>query len=148
MHVPQAQTWQVPPKPQKIYTDLYEDLKELRVKAFQVTIMPDVKRYMRDIIVFLRMHRAVSGGIAPITSIEFEILLRYMCAFRNYDFASPTFVQVSALIYFPLRLKMVAPDEETSLAWGSDPELVGEMLKRWSPELIIEDVINKVAPPL
>ena len=50
-----------------------ENLTQLANKAF---VGADVKRYMADIVVFLRMHRAVAGGISAGASRYFEWLVK------------------------------------------------------------------------
>lgn len=36
----------------------------------------EIKRYMMDIVVFLRMHRAVAGGVSAKATKDFEFLVR------------------------------------------------------------------------
>jgi hypothetical protein len=36
----------------------------------------EVRRYLQDIVVFLRLHRAVDGGVTPRATRQFEFLAR------------------------------------------------------------------------
>lgn len=49
----------------------------IKAMANDVAVGIEIKRYMQDLIVFLRMHRAVSGGISARATKDFEELVRY-----------------------------------------------------------------------
>ena len=62
------------------------NLKQIQVLnkfAESVTISIDVKRYLYDVLIFLRRHRAVAGGITPLATKHFELLARYIPAFQR-----------------------------------------------------------------
>lgn len=44
----------------------------------KVRISAEIKSYIQNIATFLRMHRAVSGGISPRASQHFDILVKYV----------------------------------------------------------------------
>lgn len=44
---------------------LFQMIGVLRELSDGVTISAQVSRYMQDVVVFLRLHRAVAGGISP-----------------------------------------------------------------------------------
>ena len=44
--------------------------------ADDVTVGVEIRRYMFDLVVFLRMHRAVAGGISTRATKDFEELVR------------------------------------------------------------------------
>lgn len=52
-------------------------MDNLRVMAEGVTVSVEIKRYILDIIIFLRMHRAVAGGASARATKDFESLVRY-----------------------------------------------------------------------
>ena len=54
----------------------YQDLEFLMAKGFDVHIGVEVKRYLFNIVAFLRMHRAVQGGITSRASKHFELLAK------------------------------------------------------------------------
>ena len=53
-----------------------KDLSTLSRLAQSVAIKAEVRRYLQDIVVFLRMHRAVDGGVTARASRDFEQLAR------------------------------------------------------------------------
>jgi hypothetical protein len=54
----------------------------LRQLSEDVTISAEVNRYMQDVVVFLRLNRAVSGGVSPKATIYLDRLVRY--GFRSH----------------------------------------------------------------
>jgi hypothetical protein len=53
----------------------------IKAMADDVAVSIEIKRYMLDLIVFLRMHRAVCGGISTRATKDFEELVRYFADF-------------------------------------------------------------------
>lgn len=41
-------------------------------------ISPEVRRYLQDIVVFLRLERGVAGGVSPFATSQFEVLTRFV----------------------------------------------------------------------
>jgi hypothetical protein len=54
----------------------YQDIESLQSQCDNVTITAEVHRYIHNIIVFLRIHRAVEGGISPVATKYFEKLVK------------------------------------------------------------------------
>lgn len=54
-----------------------QDLDELLSQRKAITITIDVKRYIQDIIVFLRMHRAMGGGMTTQSTRHMDLLVKY-----------------------------------------------------------------------
>lgn len=52
-------------------------LDNLKAMAEDVTIGIEIKRHMLDIVIFLRMHRAIAGGASARATKDFELLVRY-----------------------------------------------------------------------
>jgi hypothetical protein len=50
----------------------------IKAMADDVAVGIEIKRYMLDLIVFLRMHRAVCGGVSARATKDFEELVRYL----------------------------------------------------------------------
>lgn len=51
-------------------------LENLREMAEDVTISIEIKRHILDTVIFMRMHRAVAGGVSPRATKDFELLVR------------------------------------------------------------------------
>lgn len=49
---------------------------DIRTRAGEVAISSDIRRYLLDIVVFLRMHRAVKSGVTAQATIDFEVLVK------------------------------------------------------------------------
>lgn len=43
----------------------------------------EVKCYIQNIVTFLRVHRAVDGGMTPRATIFFNTLVKYICLWIN-----------------------------------------------------------------
>ena len=54
-----------------------KQIQVLSKSAESVTVSIDVKRYLHDVLIFLRRHRAVAGGVTPLATKHFELLARY-----------------------------------------------------------------------
>lgn len=57
-------------------------LEDLREMAEDVTISIEIKRHILDTVIFMRMHRAVAGGVSPRATKDFELLVRLFCLLR------------------------------------------------------------------
>lgn len=73
---------------------------------------------------------------------------RSLAALNNVDYVTPALVGLAARKVYLHRIRLVAPEKERSVAWGSDVELVRKMLKGITPDVVIEDVLSMVGAPL
>lgn len=55
-----------------------QELENLSALAATAYVSTEIKRYMSDIVVFLRMHRAVVGGISTKATRDFEYLVKFV----------------------------------------------------------------------
>ncbi len=53
-----------------------QDICKLAQDSQRATFNMEVRRYLQDIVVFLRLHRAVDGGVTPRATRQFEFLAR------------------------------------------------------------------------
>lgn len=113
-----------------------------------VIIVPEMKRYIYDIIIFVRTHRCVNTGLPGSAIPEMQLLSKALCVLFNKGFVIPSIVKLAARKLLPLKIRMIRPEHEPSLQWGSDPELVNELMKRMTPQLVVEDILRKVSPPV
>ncbi|KAH3678563.1 hypothetical protein WICMUC_001372 [Wickerhamomyces mucosus] len=113
-----------------------------------ITILPELKRYIYDIVIFVRNHRVVDTGLPTVYLAELELMSRALCVIFNREFVIPTIVKLSARKLIPLHLTLINYKDEPSLQWGGDIEIAKELMKRMTPEIVIEDVLRKVDPPL
>lgn len=122
--------------------------EEFRKRAEKITIVPDIRQYIQDTVLFVRNHRLVAKGVSPKASKDLEFLVRLLCVLHDYDFATPSLVAVAARKLFPFRIEICNPKDEPSLKYGGDIKIVTQWMKKWDTELVVEDVINVVPPPL
>lgn len=125
-----------------------KELDNCREKLAQIKIIPDLKVYMQNIVVFLRTHRVVRKGISPGAVKKFDLLLRILCVLDSSSFATPTLISLAARTLFPLKIELVAVQDEPTLHYGSDINLLEKWLPKWDAEMVVEDVLNTVPSPL
>jgi hypothetical protein len=116
--------------------------------AMRLTMVADIRRYMHDIVVFLRTHRLVRKGVSPKAAKDFEFLVRALCVLHDHDFVTPSIVAVAARKIFPLKIEMCEPQDEPTLQYGSDIKLVSKWIQKWDQELIVENVLDNASPPV
>ena len=114
----------------------------------KVTLTVDVMRYVQDIAVFVRMHRAVAAGATPLATRYFLKMCSSLACLHGLQYVTPSLVALAARKVFPHRLVFVTPTTERSMQYGSDVALVAEWLKDITPEAVIEDVLASVDCPL
>lgn len=128
--------------------DHLKDIFESRAKLLKIAIIPEIKRYILDIIIFIRNHRIVMDGIPTRFIKEFEVLVRCLAVINNYKYITPIIVKLAARKFFPLKINICSYEDEASLNWGSDINLIKMMMKKWNADLIVEDVLTTVQAPI
>jgi hypothetical protein len=108
----------------------------------------EIRGYLNNIIVFLRMHRAVADGVTPLGSRHLNALSKALAPLHGLSYISPSLVQLATRKVYPHRIVITAPECERSLQWGSSVEAVREMLAEVTVEDIIEEVLEAVEVPL
>ncbi|KAI1104899.1 hypothetical protein F4804DRAFT_169913 [Jackrogersella minutella] len=127
------------------------DITSLALLARQVTLDVEVLRYQMNIVSFLRMHRAVApggGGVTPQATRHFEQLSKCLAALHGLDFVTPSLVALAAKKVYPHRVRVVSPENERSMQWGSELAAVEALLDGVDAEYVIEDVLGMVEAPL
>lgn len=124
------------------------DITRLRQLSHHVAVDIDVTRYQMNIVSFLRMHRAVGGGITPQATRHFDTLVKSLAPLHGVDYVTPALVCLAARKVYLHRIKMVAPTRERSMQWGSDLGAIEKLLEGWGPEDVVEDVLQSVAAPV
>ncbi|KAI9890736.1 MAG: hypothetical protein M1814_003666 [Vezdaea aestivalis] len=125
-----------------------EEIDHLTTLSKKVLLGVEVKRYQQNIVVFLRMHRAVEGGMSIRATRHFDLLIRCMAPLHSLTYATPSLIALAARKIYPHRIRIVTPQKERSMQWGSDIEAVTTELSKASPQGIIEEVLDMVEAPL
>jgi len=123
-------------------------VQSLNRSANSTTISIDVKRYLHDILIFLRRHRAVAGGVTPLATKHFDLLARLLAPLHGLDFVTPSLVQLAARKIYRHRIAMISAQNERSLQYGSDLAAVEMLLKDVSPENVLDEVLDAIEVPL
>ena len=74
--------------------------------------------------------------------------MRCLAPLHGLDYVTPSLVALAARKVYPHRLKIVEPEMERSMQWGSELEAVREVLEGVTPEMVIDEVLRVVPAPL
>ncbi|EEY18103.1 conserved hypothetical protein [Verticillium alfalfae VaMs.102] len=124
------------------------DIAALARLSQGVQIDVDVLRYQMNLISFLRMHRAVGGGVSPTATKHFEQLIKALAPLHQLDYATPGLVALALRKVYLHRIQIVEPGQERSMQWGSELEAIEALLEDIGPEEVMEEVLDMVATPL
>jgi hypothetical protein len=128
-----------------------------------VKISSEVRAYLHNIVIFMRLHRAVAGGISAMATRHFNTLAQYVARQRNcthtnggsalaplhgLDYVSPSLVALAARKIYPHRIVITAAENERSMQWGSSLEAVKAVLEGVTAEDVVEEVLQSVDVPL
>ncbi|KAL8653738.1 MAG: hypothetical protein Q9210_001925 [Variospora velana] len=124
------------------------DIQNLLRQSKNVTVTAEAECYLQNIITFLRLHRAVGGGVTPRATRYFNTLIQCLAPLHGLEFVTPSLVDLAARKIYPHRVVLTVPDRERSLQYGSDLAAVRAYLDGMSAEAIVEDVLESVETPL
>ncbi|RKF72196.1 hypothetical protein GcM1_249258 [Golovinomyces cichoracearum] len=119
-----------------------QEIEHLIDLSNTAVINVEVKRYQMSIISFLRLHRAVAGGITASATRKFEKLAKCLAPLHNLNYVTPALVALAAKKIYSHRIRIVKPEEERSMQWGSDIEAVTALLEGIGAEEILEEVLG------
>lgn len=55
-----------------------QEISSLTKRIPHIRFSSEVRAYLQNIVVFMRLHRAVAGGVSPQATRHFELLVRYV----------------------------------------------------------------------
>lgn len=125
-----------------------DQLARMREKLPTVTMIPEIARYVQDIMVFIRTNRLVKSGVSPRVSKDLELFARSLCVLRDQEYVTPSIISTAARKMLPLKIELETPSKEPSLQWGGDLEVAKIWFSNWNTELLIESILETVPPPL
>lgn len=131
-----------------LYERTKQDIGSLASASQEVQIDIDVLRYLMNIASFLRVHRAVAGGVTPTSTRQLERLAKCMAALHRLDYVTPSLVAMATKKIYLHRIRIVEPSKERSMQWGSELCAIEAMLEELGPEEVMDDVLSMVTPPL
>lgn len=118
------------------------DIEQLSQLSDHVTVTIELKQYQQNIISFLRLHRAVAGGISAAATQHFDKLSKCLAPLHNLSYATPSLIDLAARKIYPHRIHIVEPEKERSMQWGSDVDAITAVLEGIGAEDVIEDVLG------
>jgi hypothetical protein len=65
-------------------------INQLRAQGQATTITPEIRRYLQDVVAFLRMERGVDGGVTPYATTLFLALSKWACSPTDFKTRSLT----------------------------------------------------------
>ncbi|KAF3046280.1 hypothetical protein E8E11_003533 [Didymella keratinophila] len=125
-----------------------EDLSTFGSRMSKVKISSEVRAYLHNIVVFMRLHRAVAGGISALATRHFNTLAYALAPLHGLEYISPSMVALAARKIYPHRVAITTPENERSLQWGSSLEAVKAVLDGVTAEDVVEEVLQSVEVPL
>ncbi|PYH97959.1 hypothetical protein BO71DRAFT_426515 [Aspergillus ellipticus CBS 707.79] len=121
-------------------------LDQLQQLSNSVSVGADIARYQQDITVFLRLSRAVSGGISTRSNLHFKSFSKLLAVLHGIDYLTPSIVALAAKKVFRHRIIVASPEEDRSLQYGSDFKAVSQVLGYANPDSILDGVLTLEAP--
>lgn len=142
-------------------------MDKLREASESVTTSAEVVRYIQDIVVFLRLSRAVGGGVSAkanfqlarfaesVEALSYSFLSsasltqfdRFLAPLHGIDYLTPSIVALAARKVFRHRIVVTAPGQDRSLQYGSDMVAVSHALADVTPDSILDGVLE-LEPPI
>ncbi|KAJ5431105.1 hypothetical protein N7445_008837 [Penicillium cf. griseofulvum] len=122
-------------------------MDQLRETSASVSTSAEVVRYIQDIVVFLRLSRAVAGGVSANANIQFSRFAQLLAPLHGIDYMTPSIVALAARKVFRHRIIVTPPGEDRSLQYGSNLHAVSHVLADVTPDSILDGVLA-LEPPL
>ncbi|KAK5069188.1 hypothetical protein LTR64_008658 [Lithohypha guttulata] len=123
-------------------------IDKIRAIGEACDITPEIRRYLQDIVTFIRLERGVDGGITPRASTDFLALAKYLGPLHSINFVTPSLVALAARKIYLHRIVIADPARERSMQYGSDSAAVMELLDGLTPEEVIGNVLATVPCPI
>ncbi|KAF2762705.1 hypothetical protein EJ05DRAFT_491055 [Pseudovirgaria hyperparasitica] len=125
-----------------------EDLETLSQLESSVRMSSDVRCYVHNIVVFLRMHRAVSSGITAAATRHVNVLSRALAPLHGLNYVTPSLVSLAARKIYTHRIVLTTPEGDRSIQWGSSIDAVRELLDGVTARDVIDEILETVEVPL
>lgn len=125
-----------------------EAIDKVRVMGEATAMTPEIRRYLQDIVTFLRIERGVDGAITPRATTHFVTLAKYLAPLHGINFVTPSLIALAARKVYTHRIKIAVPARERSMQYGSDLAAVDQLIDGLTPQEVIEIVLNTVQCPI
>ncbi|KAF2863191.1 hypothetical protein K470DRAFT_141657 [Piedraia hortae CBS 480.64] len=125
-----------------------DEIDSLRDNVQEVRITAEVRQYLHNIAVFMRLSRYVKGGVTAASTNHLRSLASALAPLHGLDYISPSLVELAAKKVYPHRLILATVESERSMQWGSNPRAVRDLLDGIDVDDVIELVLESVEPPI
>jgi hypothetical protein len=125
-----------------------EDLVLLASQIKSVRMSAEIRAYLHNIIAFLRLHRAIAGGVSGLASRYLDTLSRALAPLHGLDYVPPSLVALATRKVYAHRIVLTDPENERSIQWGSSIEAVDRLLDGITISEVIGEVLESVEAPL
>ncbi|KAF9202247.1 hypothetical protein BGZ49_007571 [Haplosporangium sp. Z 27] len=115
--IPQLRIQPVPARKHALFRRTEWDDLSKRMKV--VTVSNDMMRYIRDVIVGVRTHEAVHGGLTSRAALDLEIIMKTLAAVFQTTFVTPDLLLIAAEKVFSHRLELKSTRRRKMLAASS-----------------------------
>ena len=141
-----------------------QEIRQLVELSDNINLTAEVRAYQQNIITFLRLHRAVGGGVSPratqqmLTLVKYHIstvvsllyadFIRYLAVIHGQTYVSPSLIALAVPKIYSHRITILEPEADRSLQYGSDLRAVSTILKGYHPSQVIKEVLASVDIPV
>ena len=147
-----------------LHSFMQQEISHIAELSANITFTAEIRAYQQNIVIFLRLHRAVGGGISPratqhlISLAKYSVSMhslssyadldRHLAAIHGQTYVSPSLVALAVRKIYPHRITIVQPEAERSVQYGSDLKAVSAVLKDYHPSRVIAEVLASVDIPV
>ena len=124
------------------------DIDYLINATSSVRLDSEVRSYLHNVVIFLRTHRAVGGGVSALATRHLLSLAHVLAPLHSLNYVTPSLVALAAKKIYPHRVVITTAENERSTMWGSSAGMVAEFLDGLAVEDVIDDVLASVETPL
>ncbi|KIW21569.1 hypothetical protein PV08_02149 [Exophiala spinifera] len=122
-------------------------IEQLRAEGEAAIITPEIRRYLQDLVAFLRIERGVDGGVTPYATTLFLALSKYLAPLHGIDYVTPSLIALAARKVYPHRLIIATPSRERSTLYGTDLATAQYLVEDLDPDKVIQNVLDTVECP-
>jgi MoxR-like ATPase len=125
-----------------------DDLEELRERVNSTVITTEVKTYIYDLVIELRYSRFVKGGLPTYLLFDLRDFIKFKARILKKSFVTPVLVKECFKQVLSLRLRLIEPEEDLTLMYGSNPALINQLVKVINVNDVLDIAISHVKPPI
>ncbi|CAO3581811.1 unnamed protein product [Absidia cylindrospora] len=120
----------------------HDEIKGLAEQASKVHINIDITRYIRDIIIGVRTHPLVSGGLTARTSQDLVTVTRSLAALFRRNFLTPDLVAVAVEKVVGHRLRLNSQETKLSSKNGEEDDMLS--VAGMNEQATISDIVAEI----